>query len=59
MSVISGGGKVFVNQREVTKPDYQLAEGDKITLRGKGKIELSALNGISKKGKIRAELKIY
>lgn len=59
VSVISGGGKVFVNQREVTKPDFQLAEGDKITLRGKGKIELSALNGISKKGKIRAELKIY
>lgn len=58
-SAISGGGKVFVNQKEITKPDFQLAEGDKITLRGKGKIEISALNGISKKGKLRVELKIY
>ena len=59
VSVILSGGKVFVNQKEVQKPDFQLAEGDKITLRGKGKIELSALNGISKKGKLRIELKIY
>lgn len=59
VSVILSGAKVFVNQKEVQKPDFQLAEGDKITLRGKGKIELSALNGISKKGKLRIELKIY
>ena len=52
-------GRVFVNQREVLKPDFQLDEGDKITLRGKGKIELCGLNGISRKGKIRIELKIY
>ena len=58
-AAISGGGKVFVNQKEVQKPDFQLSEGDKITFRGKGKIELSALNGISKKGKLRVELKIY
>ncbi|MBR5517869.1 MAG: hypothetical protein IKV86_02460 [Clostridia bacterium] len=59
VSCISSGGKVFVNQKEVLKPDFQLTEGDKITLRGKGKIELSALNGVSKKGKLRVELKIY
>ena len=59
VSLILSGGKVFVNQKEVQKPDFQLSEGDKITLRGKGKIELSALNGISKKGKLRVELKIY
>ncbi|MBQ7039717.1 MAG: hypothetical protein IJN39_04035 [Clostridia bacterium] len=58
-SLILSGGKVFVNQKEVLKPDFQLAECDKITLRGKGKIELSSLNGISKKGKLRVELKIY
>lgn len=52
-------GKVFVNQKETLKPDFKLEEGDKITLRGKGKICLSAINGVSKKGKLRAEFKIW
>ncbi|MBR4030967.1 MAG: hypothetical protein IKJ06_06210 [Clostridia bacterium] len=52
-------GKVFVNQREVLKPDFKLNEKDKITLRGKGKIEIIGLNGYSKKGKIRVELGIF
>ncbi|MBQ2967185.1 MAG: RNA-binding protein [Clostridia bacterium] len=52
-------GKVFVNQKEVLKPDHQLSEGDKITFRGKGKAELSTLLGLSKKGKQRLLLKIY
>ncbi len=53
------GGKVFVNQKEVLKPDAKLEENDKITLRGKGKIEIISLNGLSKKGKIRVDLGIY
>lgn len=52
-------GKVFVNQKEVLKPDFKLNEKDKITLRGKGKIEIISLNGFSKKGKIRVELGIF
>ncbi len=53
------GGKVFVNQKEVLKPDAKLEENDKITLRGRGKIKVLSLNGTSKKGKIRVDLGIY
>ena len=52
-------GKVFVNQREVLKPDFLVNEGDKVTFRGKGKAELSELLGLSKKGKQRLVIKIY
>ena len=52
-------GKVFVNQREVLKPDFLVGEGDKITFRGKGKAELSAVLGLSKKGKQRIVIKIF
>lgn len=52
-------GKVFVNQREVLKPDLKLEENDKITLRGKGKLQILSLNGLSKKGKIRVDLGVY
>ncbi len=52
-------GKVFVNQREILKPDFAVAEGDKVTFRGKGKAELSAVLGLSKKGKQRISIKIY
>ena len=52
-------GKVFVNQKEVLKPDFQLSAGDKITFRGKGKAELSELLGLSKKVKQRIVIKIY
>ena len=52
-------GKVFVNQREVLKPDFSVGEGDKITFRGKGKAELSTVLGVSKKGKQRVSIKIF
>ncbi|MEA4923306.1 MAG: YlmH/Sll1252 family protein [Eubacteriaceae bacterium] len=45
------GGRVFVNSMETTKPDRTAAEGDKIVLRGKGKIVLSQTGGRSKKGR--------
>lgn len=42
-------GIVFVNHMEVTKPDFQVSEGDKLTLRGKGKACLVEIGGKSRK----------
>ena len=42
-------GIVFVNNMEVIKTDYQVAEGDKLTLRGKGKAVLADVGGRSRK----------
>ena len=42
-------GLVFVNNMEITKTDFQLSEGDKSTLRGKGKAVLSEVGGKSRK----------
>lgn len=44
-----GRGLVFVNHVETTKTDFQLSEGDKITLRGKGKACLVEVGGRSRK----------
>ena len=42
-------GIVFVNHVEATKPDLQVGEGDRITLRGKGKARLTEIGGKSRK----------
>ena len=44
-----GRGIVFVNHVEVIKPDFQVSEGDKLTLRGKGKACLTEVGGRSRK----------
>lgn len=44
--------KTAVNWLPCTKPDKPVAEGDQISVRGLGKIELTAVGGISKKGRI-------
>lgn len=46
-------GRVQVNGVEITKPDAELRAGDKIALRGGGKVLLSEIGGQSKKGRIR------
>ena len=45
-------GLVFVNSAEATKADKLLAEGDKITLRGKGKAVLAEVGQKTKKDRI-------
>jgi RNA-binding protein YlmH len=45
-------GLVFVNSAEASKPDKLLAEGDKITLRGKGKAVLAEVGQKTKKDRI-------
>lgn len=52
-------GKVFVNGREVTKPDFTLKGGEKVVLRGKGKAVYKGATGTSKKGKIYVDIEKY
>lgn len=46
-------GKVEVNGMTVEKPDAEFHEGDRISLRGGGKLVVSEVGGLSKKGRIR------
>lgn len=52
-------GRVFVNGKEILKPDYTLSPFDKITFRGKGKAKLNGIEGVSKKGKTRVVILKY
>jgi RNA-binding protein YlmH len=46
------GERVFVNWVEVTKPAYTLTDGDVITVRGLGRVQLEAAAGRTKKDRI-------
>lgn len=48
-----------INGLVTARPDHNVAEGDRITWRGKGKAELSLIGGRSKKGRIFITLKRY
>ena len=52
-------GQLLLNSAECLKPDKLLDIGDKITVRGKGKAEILAVHGLSKKGRIIVEIKMY
>ena len=52
-------GKVFLNSREILKPDKPISEGDKITLRTKGKAVITSASGTSKKGRIIIKADLY
>lgn len=52
------GGMVKVNWTENTHPDYELAIHDVISVRGFGRSIITAINGVTKKDKIRLELKL-
>lgn len=52
-------GIVFVNHMEVTKPDHQVSEGDRITLRGKGKACLIEIGGKSRKDRQYIKIERY
>lgn len=52
-------GKVFVNSREVLKPDKPVSEGDKINLRSKGKAVITSAGNLSKKGRIIFTANVY
>lgn len=52
-------GLVSVNSMEAMKPDQILAEGDKVVLRGKGRIILSEIGGNSRKERIRVTFTVF
>lgn len=53
------GGIVSVNGTPQTKGDHIVAVGDKIALRGKGKALIDAIDGLSKKGRLRFRFRKY
>jgi len=52
-------GRILLNSTECLKPDKTIEKGDKITVRGKGKAEITAIAGKTKKDRIRVEIKIF
>ena len=52
-------GRVQVNWRECAKPDKLLTAGDTISARGFGKMELTEVGGLTKKGRISIIMKRY
>ncbi len=52
-------GKVAVNGMECMKPDKPVEAGDRISLRGLGKLELSEIGGLSRKGRTQIVIKRF
>lgn len=50
-------GLARVNWRPVDSPAFQLAEGDTISLRGRGRLVVSATEGKTRKGRFRVSLR--
>ena len=54
-----GAGKAAINGLPCEKPDKAVTEGDKISLRGMGKIKLRTVGGQTKKGRISVVIDRY
>ena len=52
-------GKVFLNGLECLKPDRSVEAGSRITLRGLGRMELSEVGGLSRKGRTQIVIKRF
>lgn len=53
------GGVVQVNWRPINSPSTQLKEGDQISLKGRGRLKIHAVEGETRKGRIHLKLKKY
>lgn len=53
------GGLVRVNWRPISSPSHQLNEGDQVSLRGRGRILVESVEGETRKGRMRLNLKKY
>lgn len=53
------GGVVRVNWRPVSSPSQLLKEGDMLSLKGRGRLLVSAVEGETRKGRMRVKLKKY
>ena len=52
-------GLVAVNGTVTVKSDYVVKDGDKISMRGKGKAMIDGTDGVSKKGRLRFRFRLY
>ena len=52
-------GKVAINNLPCEKPDKLLQQNDAVSVRGLGKIKLTAVNGLTKKGRISVVIDRY
>lgn len=52
-------GSVSVNSMEAMKVDMEIREGDKITVRGRGKAVLAEIGGTSRKDRTRVTFNVY
>lgn len=52
-------GIVYVNSEQILKNDCNLSEGDKLVLRGKGKVVIDEILRENKKGRIHINIKRY
>lgn len=50
------GGRIKVNWRQILQPGFALKPGDVISIRGTGRLELAAVAGETKKGRIRVRI---
>lgn len=53
------GGAVSVNWKPVNSPSILLNEGDQVSLKGRGRLLIEAVEGETRKGRIRLKLKKY
>ncbi len=53
------GGVVSVNWKPISSPSIQLNEGDQVSLKGRGRLLVEAVEGETRKGRIRLKLKKY
>lgn len=54
-----GAGRVQLNYREALKPDAAVKQGDVISARGLGKLELAEVGGLSRKGRTTILIRRY
>lgn len=52
-------GIVSVNSMEALKVDMEISEGDKIVMRGRGKVVLAQIGGVSRKDRVRITFDVY
>lgn len=52
-------GQVYVNWRQTDAPGKEVAEGDRVSLRGRGKLRLARIGGQSRKGRTFIEVDVY
>ena len=52
-------GIVSVNSMEALKVDMEISEGDKIVMRGRGKVVLAQVGGVSRKDRVRITFNVY